>query len=154
MPAKGQFVDLRIRLERNMQPCPTTGCWLFIGKQDKDGYGNLHNRSGGGDYKAHRISWESYRGPIPEGLDVAHHCDVRACINPSHLYIATRQQNLADRTARKREPRGERCNLSKLKKSEVEEIRASQQSVAYLSGKYAVSKAQIYRIKNRENWNY
>jgi len=152
MTVKGHFTDLRIRLERNMEPCPTTGCWLWKGKQDKDGYGNLGNSSGGGDYKAHRLSWELNVGPIPSGLDVAHYCDCRACINPFHLYTATRTQNIADRTARKREPRGEAHVSSKLNNAAVKEIRASKDSVSKLVEKFCVSKAQIYRIKNSECW--
>lgn len=154
MPTKGQFVDLRTRLERNIQSCPASGCWLFIGKHDKNGYGNLHNRAGGGNHKAHRLSWQLYKGEIPHGMEIAHHCDVPCCVNPSHLYVATHKQNIADRTARKREPRGEKCNWSKLTKEKVSIIRNSDKSAASLSNELNVSKSQIYRVKNFENWNH
>lgn len=45
---------------------------------------------------AHRFSWELAYGPIPDGLSVLHRCDVGACVRPSHLFIGTQQDNLAD----------------------------------------------------------
>ena len=136
-----------------MQPCPTTGCWLFTGCQDKDGYGALKN-SGKADYKAHRVSWQSYVGEIPEGMEVAHYCDVRSCVNPAHLYVATHKQNIFDRTARKREPRGEQCTWSKLTKEAVAAIRESSDRASLLAKRFGISKAHVYRVKNFENWNH
>lgn len=154
MTRKGDFKPLKDRLEGFVDPCPATGCWLFAGKLDKDGYGSMHNRSGGGDYKAHRVAWQEFVGPIPPGLDVAHHCDVRCCVNPSHLYVATRRQNLADRTKRKREPRGEACSWSKLKSEDAIYIMNSTEKIEALVERFGISRAQVYRVKSGECWGH
>jgi hypothetical protein len=64
-------------------------CWLFH-KTFKNGYGRVGNRY------AHRISYEAFVGPIPDGLFVCHKCDVKNCVNPSHLFIGTAKDNMID----------------------------------------------------------
>ena len=49
---------------------------------------------GGGKYRmAHRVAWELFRGPIPEGLQLDHLCRNGACINPNHLEPVTGREN-------------------------------------------------------------
>lgn len=48
---------------------------------------------------APRIAWTIVNGDIPEGLEVCHNCpdkDHRRCINPSHLWLGTHQENMQD----------------------------------------------------------
>ena len=45
---------------------------------------------------AHRISWELHNGPITEGMNVNHKCNVAHCVNPEHLYVGTQKQNVRD----------------------------------------------------------
>lgn len=76
------------------------GCWLWIAAIDSRGRGAFVRRQR--RVQAHRISWELHHGPIPKGLWVLHHCDVRNCVNPKHLYLGDAQDNSDDRLRRGR----------------------------------------------------
>lgn len=69
-----------------------TGCWNWTWCASHDGYGLLS--IGGRHYYAHRLSYELFVGPIPEGLTVDHKCHNTSCINPDHLRPATMRDNI------------------------------------------------------------
>lgn len=71
---------------------PFSGCWLWIHTMYTNGYGMLQFR--GQLHLAHRLSYEAYVGPIPEGMDLDHLCRVRSCVNPMHLQPVSRSTNV------------------------------------------------------------
>jgi len=83
-----------------------TGCWLWTAAKRSSGYGQFW--LDGHQQSAHRASWQLHHGPIPEGMFVCHHCDVRPCVNPSHLFLGTLADNHADMCAKGRQARGEK----------------------------------------------
>ncbi len=87
-----QWVSARERFERLYIPEPNTGCWIWIGVCEKKGYG--HFKFAGRTLKAHRVSYEIYKGPIPHGLQIDHLCRVRCCVNPDHLEAVTCWENI------------------------------------------------------------
>lgn len=73
-------------------PCPVTGCWLWCGAVNSNGYGAF--RSNGKNIGAHKYSYESKHGPVPNGLVLDHFvCDQPLCVNPDHLRPTTSREN-------------------------------------------------------------
>ena len=70
------------------------GCWLWHGTKNNMGYGKLtRGRRGEGLVYAHRLAYELFVGPIPEGLTIDHLCRTPACVNPQHLEPTTMREN-------------------------------------------------------------
>jgi hypothetical protein len=89
-------------------PIPECGCLIWEKGQD-DGYGKVNFK--GRIDRAHRIAWEITYGAIPQGLFICHHCDVRLCVNPKHLFMGTIADNNLDK---KLKGRAKGINLGKL----------------------------------------
>lgn len=89
-------ITMKERIERRVY-FSIDGCWLWTGKKRKDidgGYGLI--KIDGRITRAHRVSYKTYKGPIPKGLFVCHTCDVPLCVNPNHLFVGTLQENNYD----------------------------------------------------------
>lgn len=71
--------------------CVSDGCWLWTDELQATGYAGFWRN--GKTLRAHRVSYEMHVGPIPDGLLVDHICQVRHCVRPSHLRLATYKQN-------------------------------------------------------------
>ena len=78
----------------------TTGCWLWKVIYHPFGYGTFYHM--GKTIGAHRMSWILFRGEIPQGLCVLHICDVPGCVNPHHLFLGTKLDNMRDCVAKGR----------------------------------------------------
>jgi len=123
--------QLAARFADKFIPEPNSGCWLWTARLEKSGYGSMSRggkiAQGSQGIGAHRASWLIHRGPIPRGLFVCHHCDVRACVNPDHLYLGDCKKNLSDAASRKRMAWGERHGRAKLTAEKVRVIRRMRQ---------------------------
>lgn len=82
-----------------------TECWMWRGKKNGRGYGQVYiggGRKSGKLKVAHRIAWEFAYGPIPSSMFICHHCDTPPCCNPLHLFSGSMSDNLSDAASKGR----------------------------------------------------
>lgn len=148
-------VSLRDRFYAKFQPIPESGCWIWDACGSAHGrYGYIH--VGDRNRPAHRVSWEIHRGPIPDGLEVCHKCDVEACVNPAHLFLGTHKDNCMDRDSKGRNVShpGSRHGNSKLVEADILAIRASEETALALAKRYGVHESSIGYIRQRKTWRH
>ena len=101
------------RLMAKVYPEPNSGCWLWDGGINAQGYGLIS--VGGRSISTHRTAYRLFIGEIPAGVGhhgicVCHRCDVPACVNPAHLFLGTQKANIADMYSKGR--RGQKAKES------------------------------------------
>jgi len=147
-------------------------CWVWTGGKI-EGYGAFWFN--GRNHFAHRISFKIAGNSLPDDLCACHHCDNRPCVNPSHIFPGTAQDNAIDRenkgrgnkafgerngsrTHPERFPKGENHCFSKLTDIQVIEIRrrkaAGGITQTALAKQYGVDQSAISEIVNRKTWKH
>ncbi|WP_247424170.1 HNH endonuclease [Ralstonia pseudosolanacearum] len=139
------------------------GCWRWLGGVNAKGYGQIRrepvgNATRGEKALTHRVAWELTRGPIPRGLHVCHRCDNPCCVNPSHLWLGTHADNLADMRVKGRAARGNRSGTARLESRQVQIIKRllylGHCSALEVSTLLGVSPATIDAIRNQKTWEH
>lgn len=86
------------------KPQEETGCWIWHGYRDRDGYG-LCYIPGSGTSRAHRVAYQLAGLPLEKSVPLDHRCHDpracaggkecphRACVNPLHLEVTTPKAN-------------------------------------------------------------
>lgn len=138
----------------NVATVPESGCWLWDKSWMPTGYGQFQFKNK--HYYAHRYSYQTFKGNIDEGLCVLHKCDTRSCVNPDHLFLGTKKDNIVDakNKGRLNPSRGSRNYLAKLDEDKVTTIRASCKSNKDLAEEYGVDSSVISEVKNRKIWRH
>lgn len=134
------------------------GCWLWLDKLRKDGYG--HIKINGKMILAHRFSWYIFNNNIPTTKYCLHRCDNRACVNPDHLFLGTQEDNMADMTNKGRSPsnEGDANPHSKISERDALDIlrlySRGECAARVLSDKYHISETQVYLIYTGVSWGF
>ena len=125
----------------------TDGCWLWTAARQRHGYGvtSVHRKT----VRAHRLSWELSRGPIPVGSHVLHACDNPPCVNPDHLFLGTEADNALDKA------RKGRTGVAKLTPDNVRSIRAlaaDGDRLIDIAAHYGVATSVVSDVVARRLW--
>lgn len=146
------IITLKTRFWAKVDRTDLFDCWLWTATRIQQGYGHFY--IAGRLDLAHRVAYELTIGPIPAGLCVLHHCDNPPCVNPAHLWLGTKADNMADCRAKGRRPdvRGENNSRAKLTEENVREIRQDDRVGWIIAAKYGVSFNTINHIRSRRTW--
>jgi hypothetical protein len=133
-------------------PEPNSGCWLWLGSVNKAGYGRLGKDKR--ERQAHRLSYSVHRGEIPKGVLVLHRCDVRCCVNPSHLFLGSHADNAIDRESKGRgfSMHGAEHPKAKLSWDAANSIRQSHETSSALARKFGVSHKAVRLVRSGKTW--
>ena len=95
-----RYVPQEERFSRRFIVSGENDCWDWTGSLSSGGYGEL--TWNGKLTRAHVVSYLLHKGDVPEGLEIDHLCENRACVNPAHLEAVTHQINVARGSVKKR----------------------------------------------------
>lgn len=127
-------------------------CWLWTGG-GRNGYG--YKTWNGKQERTNRIAWSYPNYVIPDGMFICHSCDNRACCNPKHLFLGTRQDNVDDMVSKDRQAKGFKLPQCKLTDEQVCDIRdryaKKESNQRELAIEYGVDQSYIsYLIHNKK----
>lgn len=134
-----------------------SGCWEWTGTRSNSGRGQIS--AFGKLQLTSRISWNMFRGPIPDGIFVCHKCDNPPCFNPDCLFLGTPQENTSDMVAKGRlNPAiGERSGKAKLRNEQVLEIKrmlAAGMMRKTIAGMFGITDTVVSGIALGRYWSH
>ncbi|WFG54114.1 putative HNH endonuclease [Myxococcus phage Mx9] len=125
-------------------------CWVWKGAlQERYGVFSL---PGNRTVRAHRFSYIAHHGPIPSNRVVCHRCDNPPCVNPEHLFLGSRAENMADKMAKGRfwAPRLTAESVRLIRKA-YEQEGANVESIAH---RFGVSTKTAKDVATRRTWKH
>jgi hypothetical protein len=143
-------------------------CWEWLGGKKHDGYGEIRWPTGERRSRvvgAHRVAYEIAKHNISPSDIVMHICDNPSCVNPQHLVIGTKRDNIVDMINKNRQgewhkgPRpiikGAGHRNAKLSEKQVVEIyglKKQGEPASLIAKKYGISMANVYSIVYGKSW--
>jgi len=156
------------KVSKELGQGPWGDCWEWAANRHPQGYGLFwaHPK----DVCAHRFSFELANGPIPEGMEICHRCDNPPCVRPSHLFLGTHADNMADCAAKGRAAKGERngrhtkpastvrgersgrCKIDDRQLIELRKLSSEGWSTRDLSARFGITTKHVCFIRARPEW--
>lgn len=134
-------------------------CWPWTSSRSSNGYGTF--KLGPKSQGAHRVVYEAATGVAPGSLFVLHRCDTPHCCNPSHLFLGTPLDNMADKIAKGRHVsvKGSEHPFAKLTDEQVLEIRArwaigKRGRGRQLAAEFGIAEATVCNIAKGKTWKH
>jgi hypothetical protein len=128
----------------------SNGCWQWIGATKGNGYGHMTIDSK--NVPAHRASYILFVGPVPSKMDVCHTCDNRSCVNPEHLFLGSRRQNMEDMAEKGRGSGGAKKHLTEAQVQEIRARLASGHSARKIALSMGLSPMTVSNIRSGKTW--
>ena len=141
LPERRWQARLSVLLRLIFRRCVVGTCWIWTGQLDKRGYGRLHTEARRKQF-VHNVSYRTFIGPLPDGMEPDHLCRTPACFNPEHLEAVSQPEN----TRRGRQ--------AKLTHTDVAIIRALDEPHTVTAGFFGVHPSTVCDIRNHRRWNY
>ena len=135
-------------------------CWLWTGKPRPDGYGRVYiGKKPTTTTGPHRLALAFSTGVDPAGYEVCHSCDTPLCVNPAHLFLGTKTDNMRDCVSKGRHipMRGEANGKAKLTAEIVIGIRWSHESgepIKKIARRLGIDHKTVRDIVKRRRWTH
>lgn len=128
-------------------------CWVWQRSKSSTGYGLAC--WDGKQIKAHRLSYQTFRGEIGD-MHVLHTCHNPSCVNPQHLRLGTHAENMQEKAAAGRAYRmnGAANHNAKLDEAIVRTIRNSPKTGGQLAKEIGVSRTLVNMVRRNEIWSH
>lgn len=167
---------IEVRFEASYIPEPNSGCWLWVasccGKTGRPIITHQKRKQ-----FAYRVAWQLFCGPIPEGMLACHKCDTPQCVNPDHLFMGTRFDNMRDSAAKgrnvsqtspeknpfnnpeHRKPAGPgekhwNCRLTPERVRELRSKKKPGESAKPLAIEFGISETHVFQICTGSRWKH
>lgn len=134
----------------------TDECILWPFSKKTNGYADI-KRNGRMNYVHRLMCLEAHGLPPTDGLEAAHSCGVRHCINKKHLRWATHKENHADRIMHGTSNRGAANGNAKLTAEGVLAIRArfcAGESRKSIAKDFGIQPATVTEITGNRVWGW
>lgn len=135
-----------MRFHAKHEPENEAGCWIWSATTNWGGYGQFY--LGGRLVGAHKAAHQLFKGPVPDGVEVCHTCDVRNCVNPAHVFIGTKSDNMKDAAEKGRLAH----RTAKLTSEQADEVRRSTERGVDIAKRLGVSQNIISRIRRGQSY--
>jgi hypothetical protein len=165
----GMKLDVQELLDNHTAWEPNTGCRLWVGSTGKNGYAAV-TREGQRGISVHRLIWQHFHGPIPPGMFVCHHCDVRSCLSDNvdgtgHLFLGTPADNIHDALSKGRlnltglmhqgeEHPNARLTVALVRSIRERAAREGKGSCTAMARELGMTVANICLIAKRKSWSW
>ena len=151
---KGELIDRflrRVNKQGKIVSEELGSCWEWQGGKYTTGYGQLKEEEWGERY-THRWSYiHHHKQPIPNNMLVRHKCDNRPCVNPVHLELGTKADNVKDMTERHYKPHNRKFVKEQIE--EIKKLRGGGSLYKDIAEKFNCNRRTIERICTGENYS-